>query len=45
MLYTLIKVLHIFAVMAVVAGVVGRALIRARVIRIDEITVLQNLPC
>ena len=35
--YSLIKVLHILAVTAVIAGVVGRALIRARLVRLDDI--------
>ena len=36
-LYGLVKVLHILAVMAVIAGTVGRALIRARLLHLEDI--------
>jgi uncharacterized membrane protein len=41
-LYSLIKVLHILAVTAVIAGVVGRALIRARLVRLDDIHIVRE---
>lgn len=39
-LYGLVKVLHILAVTAVISGVVGRALIRARLVRLDDIHIV-----
>ena len=39
-LYSLVKVLHILAVTAVIAGVVGRALIRARLVRLGDIHIV-----
>ncbi len=36
-LYGFVKVLHILAVAALIAGIVGRAFLRARVARIDDI--------
>jgi NADH:ubiquinone oxidoreductase subunit 5 (subunit L)/multisubunit Na+/H+ antiporter MnhA subunit len=36
-LYGFVKVLHILAVAAVIAGIVGRAFLRARLARIDDI--------
>ena len=41
-LYSLIKALHILAVTAVIAGVVGRALIRARLVRLDDIHLVRE---
>ncbi len=41
-LYGIVKVLHILAVMAVIAGVVGRALIRARLMRLDDIHIVSE---
>ena len=41
-LYGVIKVLHILAVTAVIAGVVGRALIRARLVRLDDIHIVRE---
>src|SRR5215469_17282590 len=41
-LYSLVKVLHLMAVTAVIAGVVGRALIRARVVRLDNIHIMRE---
>ena len=41
-LYGLVKVLHILAVTAVISGVVGRALIRARVVRLDDIGIVRE---
>jgi uncharacterized membrane protein len=41
-LYGLVKVLHILAVTAVIAGVVGRALIRARLLRLDDIHIVSE---
>ncbi len=41
-LYGLVKVLHILAVTAVIAGVVGRALIRARLVRLDDIHIMRE---
>lgn len=41
-LYGLVKVLHILAVTAVIAGVVGRALIRARLVRLDDIHLVRE---
>ena len=41
-LYVLVKVLHILAVTAVIAGVVGRALIRTRLLRLDDIHVVRE---
>ena len=41
-LYNLIKVLHILAVTAVIGGVVGRALIRARLVRLDDIHIVRE---
>ncbi len=36
-LYGLVKVLHLFAVAAMIAGIIGRAFLRARLVRIDDI--------
>ncbi len=36
-LYGFVKVLHILAVAALIAGIVGRAFLRARLVRIDDI--------
>ncbi len=41
-LYGLVKVLHLLAVTAVIAGVVGRALIRARLVRLDDIHLVRE---
>ncbi len=41
-LYGLVKVLHILAVTAVIAGTVGRALIRARLLRLDDIHIARE---
>ena len=41
-LYSLIKVLHILVVTAVIAGVIGRALIRARLVRLDDIYIVRE---
>jgi len=41
-LYSLVKVLHILAVAALIAGTVGRALIRARVLRLDDIHIVSE---
>lgn len=41
-LYSLVKVLHILAVTALIAGVVGRALIRARLVRLDDIHIVHE---
>ena len=41
-LYGLVKVLHILAATAVIAGVVGRALIRARLVHLDDILVVRE---
>ena len=41
-LYGLVKVLHLLAVTAVIAGVVGRALIRARLLRLDDIHIVSE---
>ena len=41
-LYSLVKVLHILSVTAVIAGVVGRALIRARLVRLDDIHIVRE---
>ena len=41
-LYGLVKVLHILAVTAVISGVVGRALIRARLLRLDDIHIVSE---
>ena len=41
-LYGLVKVLHLLAVTAVIAGVVGRALIRARLVRLDDIHIVSE---
>ena len=41
-LYGLVKVLHILAVTAVIAGTVGRAMIRARVLRLDDIHIVSE---
>ena len=40
--YSVIKVLHILAVTAFVAGVVGRALIRARLVRLEDIHIVRE---
>ncbi|GAC1390756.1 MAG: hypothetical protein NVSMB38_09390 [Ktedonobacteraceae bacterium] len=40
--YNLIKVLHILAVTAVIGGVVGRVLIRARLLRLDDIYIVRE---
>jgi uncharacterized membrane protein len=42
-LYSLVKVLHILAVTAVISGVLGRALIRARLLRLDDIRIVGEL--
>jgi uncharacterized membrane protein len=42
-LYGLIKALHVLAIAAVIAGIVGRGLIRTRLIRIDDIRVAGEL--
>ena len=42
-LYSLVKVLHILAVTAVISGVLGRALIRARLVRLDDIRIVGEL--
>ena len=41
-IYNVIKVLHILAVTAVIGGVVGRALIRARLVRLDDIHIVRE---
>lgn len=41
-LYGLVKVLHILAVTAFISGVVGRALIRARLLRLDDIHIVSE---
>lgn len=41
-LYNIIKVLHILAVTAVISGVVGWALIRARLVRLDDIYIVRE---
>jgi uncharacterized membrane protein len=41
-IYNVIKVLHILAVTAVIGGVVGRALIRARLLRLDDIHIVRE---
>lgn len=41
-LYSLVKVLHLLAVTAVITGVVGRALIRARLVRLDDIHIVRE---
>ncbi len=41
-LYGLVKVLHILAVTAVISGVVGRTLIRARLVRLDDIHLVRE---
>jgi hypothetical protein len=41
-LYSVIRVVHILAVTAFVAGVVGRALIRARLVRLDDIHIVRE---
>ena len=41
-IYNVIKVLHILAVTSVIGGVVGRALIRARLVRLDDIHIMRE---
>ncbi len=36
-LYGFVKVLHLFAVAAMIAGIIGRAFLRARLVRLDDI--------
>ena len=42
-LYGLIKVLHVLAFSSVIAGIIGRGLIRARLVHIDDIVVAGEL--
>ncbi len=42
-LYDLVKVLHILAVTAFISGVVRRALIRTRLLRLDDIHIVREL--
>ncbi len=42
-LYGLVKVLHTLAVTAFISGVVGRALIRTRLLRLDDIHIVREL--
>jgi hypothetical protein len=42
-LYGMVKVLHILAVTAFISGVVGRALIRARLVCLDDIHIVGEL--
>ncbi|SRR6266702_593298 len=41
-LYGLVKVLHLLAVALLIAGVIGRALMRARLLRLDDIHIVRE---